>query len=315
MSREKTLNAAILAAGKSKRMNSRKSKVLHKIAGKPILFYPLTVARGIEPHKIFVIIGGPHADDIRSSFDEEDITFVEQPEPRGTGDAVMRLAPFFEGVKADLLVMPGDAPLLRVETAKKLARFHREKGASATVLTTELPDPTGYGRIIRSSGDRILMIVEEADAFPEEKDIKEVNSGIYIFDTEVLFRWLPEVRPDNKQGEYYLTDVIAILQRRVGGVYAYKIQDWTEVLGVNDRRQLSMAQEVMEKRIINKWMERGVTFLNPDQVYIEYDVELGKDCVIYPFVSLLGKTRVKDGVEIGPNVVLRDEEVGFDENG
>ncbi len=310
---KKPLYAAILAAGKSKRMNSKKSKVLHNLAGKPLLYYPLKVAKSLDVEDVFVIIGGPHADDVRNAFKDEGVTFVEQPEPKGTGDAVMKLAPFFRDKEADLLVMPGDAPLLREGTAKELVNFHKGKEAIATVLTTDHPEPSGYGRIVRSGGDRILMIVEEADAFPEEKKIKEINSGIYVFDAKKLFKWLPEIRPDNKQGEYYLTDVIAILQRREGGVYAYKIPDWTEVLGVNDRMQLSKAQEIMQERIIKSWMERGVSFVNPKLVYIEVDVQLGKDCIIYPFVSLLGKTVVNDGVEVGPNVVLKDAKVGFDD--
>lgn len=309
-SEKRPFYVAVLAAGKSKRMNSKKSKVLHKLCGKPILFYPLNVALNLEPDAIFLVIGGPHAEEVRKAASHiEGISFVLQNEPLGTGDAVMRIESHLKDKDADIMVLPGDAPLLSTETARELAEFHRDRGAIATVLTAEHPKPRGYGRIVRSIGDRILMIVEEADAFPEEKEIKEVNSGVYIFDALSLYEWLPDVRPDNKQGEYYLTDVIEILQRRVGGVYAHKIEDWREIIGVNTRYDLAMAEAILEERIKRKFMDNGVTFLRPETVYIEYDVEIGKDTVIYPFVSLLGKTRIGEECEIGPNVVLEDADI------
>jgi bifunctional UDP-N-acetylglucosamine pyrophosphorylase/glucosamine-1-phosphate N-acetyltransferase len=306
---EKPFYVAILAAGKSKRMNSKKSKVLHKLCGKPLLFYPLRIAMGLNPEKIFVIVGGSNSEEVRSTFSEYPVEFVEQPEPLGTGDAVMRMEEFFKDKEADLMVIPGDAPLLMEETALDLLSFHKERGAIATVLTAEHPNPTGYGRIVRSVGDRILMIVEEADAFPEEKEIKEINAGVYVFDTPSLYEWLPDVRADNRQGEYYLTDVIEILQRRVGSVYAHKIEDWHQVIGVNTRQDLALAERILEERLKSYWMNNGVTFVKPDSVYLEFEVEIGKDTVIYPFVSLMGKTKIGEECEIGPNLVLKDVEI------
>jgi len=303
------LYIALLAAGKAKRMNSGKSKVLHEICGKPLLHYPLEVAKSLNPKKIFVVIGGPYMEQVKEALKGENVQFVIQEEPLGTGDAVKRVQPYIDNIDSDLMVLPGDAPLLRIETARELLEFHRSRGAIATVLTAELPDPTGYGRIVRSIGDRIMMIVEEVDAFPEEKEIKEVNSGIYLFDTEALFEWLHEIRADNRQGEYYLTDVIEILQRRVGNVYAHKITDWEEILGINTRKQLSQTEKIMEKRIKNYWMDNGVTFLNPELTYVESDVYLEKDVIIYPFVSLMGKTYVESGARIGPNVVIKNTRI------
>lgn len=306
------LYIAILAAGKSKRMNSAKSKVLHEVCGKPVLFYPIYGAKALQPKEIFVIIGGPSKEEVRRAFQDSGVTFVEQPEPLGTGHAVLQLKE--QGVltdeDSDLLVLPGDAPLVQPETLQALYRHHKERGAIATVMTADLPDPTGYGRVVRSIGDRVMMIVEEADAFPEEKQIREVNSGVYVFDTEALFRWLPEIRPDNRQGEYYLTDVIEILQRRVGGVYAHKAEDWREVLGVNTRQQLAQAIEIMSQRIKNRWMQEGVTFIDPQATYVEWGVTLGRDVVVYPFVSLLGDTRVEERAVILPNTVLINTHVG-----
>ncbi len=307
---QKPLYVAILAAGESKRMNSAVSKVMHRLAGRPLLYYCIDIAKSLNPKEIFVVVGGPHREKVMDEFKNTGVTFVEQPEPKGTGDAVMKVEPHLRNVTdADLFVMPGDAPLLTEGTAQKFVEFHRARGAVATVLTAEHPNPTGYGRIIRSVGDRIMMIVEESDAFPEEKAIREINSGIYVFDVEYLFQWLKEIRPDNRQNEYYLTDVIEILQRRVGGVYAYKIDDWKEVLGVNTRHDLANAERIMQERLKSKWIGSGVSFIDPDAVYIEYYVEIGRDTIIYPFVALLGRTKIGQNAIIGPNVVLEDAEI------
>ncbi len=304
----KKFYVAILAAGQSKRMNSKISKVLHLLAGRPLLSYSIDVAKSLNPDKIFVVVGGPHKDSVVERFKDAGVSFVEQVEPRGTGDAVMVLREHVED-NSDLFVMPGDAPLLKKETAQRLVEFHRSRGAVATVLTTEHPEPYGYGRIIRSVGDRIMMIVEEVDAFPEEKEIKEINSGFYVFESEWLFKWLSEIRPDNRQKEYYLTDVIEILQRRMGGVYAFKIEDWKETIGVNTRKDLAMAEKIMQERIVNCWTERGVTFVRGEQVYVEYDVEIEQDVLIYPFVSLMGRTKIGHDAVIGPGVILKDAEI------
>jgi bifunctional UDP-N-acetylglucosamine pyrophosphorylase/glucosamine-1-phosphate N-acetyltransferase len=300
------LYVAILAAGKAKRMNSSRSKVLHEVAGKPLLYFPLKVAKSLNPARIFVIIGGPYMEQIRVFLQDEPVEIIVQEEPKGTGDAVKHLVNYIDEQDSDLFVIPGDAPLLTEKTAMELMGFHRSRGAYATVLTAEVPDPTGYGRIVRSVGDRVLMIVEEADAFPEEKAIKEVNSGMYFFYTSVLFQYLDELRPDNKQGEYYLTDIIEILQRRMGNVFAYKIEDWEEILGVNTREQLGLVNRIMLRRIVHNMLENGVSMVDPDKVYIEAEVQIGKDVTLYPFVSLLGKTIIGDNSIIGPGVVLKD---------
>lgn len=300
----------ILAAGKSRRMKSRKSKVLHKLLGKPLIHYPIKAARAVLPNRIYVVIGGPHAEDVKREIEKEkDITPVYQNEPLGTGHAVMQASPYLQGKDVDVIVMPGDAPLVRGETLKKLYEIHRKNDAIATILTAEVPDPTGYGRIIRSRGDRVLMIVEEADAFPEEKQIKEVNSGIYVFDSNILLETLSEIKPDNKQGEYYLTDVIAIIQRRYGGVYAYRVDDWKEIVGVNTRKQLSEAHRILQERVVNRHLNGGVSILDPSSVYIEEDVVIEPDVVIYPFTSLMGNTYIEEESEIGPNTILENVRV------
>lgn len=302
------LYVIILAAGRSKRINSKKSKLLLPLCGKELLAYPTEAALSLSPEKLILVVGGPYKDCIIKNFSRYNLVFVEQPEPRGTGDAVKRAESVIPK-DADVLVMPGDAPLIKRDTLKAILEFHREKKSVATVLTAEVPNPTGYGRIIRSKGDRILMIVEEKDAFPEERAIKEVNSGIYVFESEKLFGALSDIRPDNKQGEYYLTDVIEILQRREKRVYAFKIDNFREIIGVNTREQFSEAAMYMQEEIKKYWLSKGVTFIDPRLVYIESDVKIGQDAVIYPFVSLLGKTSIGQDAIIGPNRVLKDAEV------
>jgi len=299
------LACIILAGGKSKRMKSKKSKVLHKLCGKPIISYPIKACKSLIPDELYIVIG-QNSEDIKNVINDNDVVFVYQSEPLGTGHAVMQVIPYLKNKDMDVLIMPADAPLIRIETIKELYNFHKENDALVSILTTEMPDPTGYGRIIRSSGNRVLMIVEEADAFPEEKQIKEINSGIYIFESNILIEALNEIKPDNKQGEYYLTDVIAIIQRKYGGVYAYKINDWKEIIGINTREQLAQAHSILQERIIKRHLENGVSILFPNLVYIEEDVIIESDVVIYPFVSILGNSYISENCEIGPNVILEN---------
>jgi bifunctional UDP-N-acetylglucosamine pyrophosphorylase/glucosamine-1-phosphate N-acetyltransferase len=286
-------------------MKSKKSKVLHKLCGKPIISYPIKACKSLIPDELYIVIG-QNSEDIKNVINDNDIVFVYQNEPLGTGHAVMQVIPYLKNKDMDVLIMPADAPLIRIETIKELYNFHKENDALVSILTTEMPDPTGYGRIIRSSGNRVLMIVEEADAFPEEKQIKEINSGIYIFESNILIEALNEIKPDNKQGEYYLTDVIAIIQRKYGGVYAYKIKDWKEIIGINTREQLAQAHSILQERIIKRHLENGVSILFPNLVYIEEDVIIESDVVIYPFVSILGNSYISENCEIGPNVILEN---------
>lgn len=286
-------------------MKSKKSKVLHKLCGKPIISYPIKACKSLIPDELYIVIG-QNSEDIKNVINDNNIVFVYQSEPLGTGHAVMQVIPYLKNKDMDVLIMPADAPLIRIETIKELYNFHKENDALVSILTTEMPDPTGYGRIIRSSGNRVLMIVEESDAFPEEKQIKEINSGIYIFESNILIEALNEIKPDNKQGEYYLTDVIAIIQRKYGGVYAYKINDWKEIIGINTREQLAQAHSILQERIIKRHLENGVSILFPNLVYIEEDVIIESDVVIYPFVSILGNSYISENCEIGPNVILEN---------
>jgi len=302
--------AVILAAGRSTRMHSKYTKILHTLMGKPLIFFPLRVVRALEPKRIYIVVNPDQGPEIEAQVNGEDITYVVQEQALGTGHAVMQVEPYFEGKsEADVLVIPGDAPLVREKTVVELYQFHRKSDAYITVLTAELPDPTGYGRIIRAEGSLVAKIVEERDASETERQIREVNSGIYFFRSSVLFEALHHLKPINAQREYYLTDVLEIVQQKYGRVHAFKVEDWKEILGVNTRQQLAQAREILQDRINEYWMNQGVTLVDPKSVYIEWDVELAQDVVLYPFVALLGKTRVGEGAVIGPNQTLKDAEV------
>jgi bifunctional UDP-N-acetylglucosamine pyrophosphorylase/glucosamine-1-phosphate N-acetyltransferase len=302
---ERDLYAAVLAAGKSTRMKSRTNKVLHDLLGKPVLAHALDTVWSLGPKKMFVVIS-PSTKEVEKTFRGKGVRFVVQDDPRGTGDAAMRLNAFFKRLSGDLVILPGDAPLLRRETARGALRFHRKHGAKATVITADHPKPGSYGRIVRSKEDELERIVEAKDADTKQKALREINSAMYIFDVDRLFSSLPKVRSDNKQKEYYLTDVIEILRAEGDRVLAFKIDDWQEIMGINTREELARAHRILGDQLKRKWMDSGVTFVNPDTVHLEHNVKIGADTVIYPFVSLLGKTVIGKNVIIGPGLVLKN---------
>jgi UDP-N-acetylglucosamine diphosphorylase/glucosamine-1-phosphate N-acetyltransferase len=236
----------ILAAGKGKRMKSDLAKVLHPLCGKPMLFYVLKLARELGPSKTVVVVG-KQKEKVMKAFSEWDVVFAEQPELLGTGDAVMKAEKYLEGVDADVLVLAGDTPLLKRDTITRMLKAHREQGADITLLSAVVQDPFGYGRIIRS-GERVIGIVEEKDATEQEKAIQEINAGVYLFSKRKLFQYLRQVEPDNKQHEYYLTDVVRLVQETNGNVQAIKAETAEETVGINDRQTLARVEEIMRER-------------------------------------------------------------------
>jgi bifunctional UDP-N-acetylglucosamine pyrophosphorylase/glucosamine-1-phosphate N-acetyltransferase len=238
---------------------------------------------------------------------------VEQPVQWGTGDALsVALTAFHDddGDLDDLVVLPGDAPLLRPSTLTALVEAHRQGSAAATLLTTRLDDPTGYGRVVRSRDGRVASIVEEADATDEERAIDEVGTSIYAFRRSVLAPALRRLSPDNAQGEYYLTDVIAVLHDAGYPVISMVAPEPLEASGVNDRAQLAGAEAVLRSRINDRWMRRGVTMLDPHHTYLDSTVELGEDVTLFPGTILQGNTKVATGAELGPGTHLVDCTVG-----
>jgi len=299
--------AVILAAGEGKRMKSNTPKVLHKICGKPMLTYVIEAAKGAGAQKVIVIVG-EGAELIREAYSGEDIKFVLQKEPKGTGHALMQAE---DAVKdsSQIVVLAGDMPLITSESIQGMVRFHLEQKAFATVMTAKVPDPTGYGRIIRE-GNRVIDIREHKDASPEERAINEINAAFYCFDTASVYSALAKVNNNNSQGEYYLTDVIKILNQEGKEVLAFELKDHVELNGINDRRQLAQVQKIVQQKIIEGLMEEGVTFINPDTCVVESGVQIGRDTLIYPGVILEGNTRIGKGCTIIGPCRIKDTVVG-----
>ncbi len=294
----------ILAGGLSKRMNSRISKVLHKISGKSMVEWAVDAVIPLNPKKIFVVGNKDNAESLKEVLkDYKNVEVVVQEFPRGTGDAIKTVKDLIEE-DSILYVAPGDAPLIRTKTISMM--LERIKNKNAVILSAEIPDPSGYGRIIREG--KTVRIVEHKDATEEERKIKEVNGGFYIFRSKVLFETLNHIGTNNSQGEYYLTDVFRFIE----DVEVLNTEDWREILGVNTREQMAEVERIMQDRIKGEHMKKGVTFIMPENVYVEYSVKIGEDTTIYPFVVLLGNTRIGKNCVIGPFKVLKDVEVEDD---
>ncbi|MDP6957671.1 MAG: NTP transferase domain-containing protein [Planctomycetota bacterium] len=281
--------AVILAAGKGVRMKSEQPKVLQDILGAPILSHVLTAVREAGISDIIVVVGF-QADRVREEIGS-DVSYVEQRERLGTGHALLCCKKALAGHDGEVLVLTGDAPLIRAETIRDLLELHRKKGAQATLLSAKLDDPTGYGRVLRNESGEMTRVVEHLDASDEERQVREVNSAEYVFDNKALLEALEKVEPRNAQKEYYLPDVLPHLNQ----VHAWCVSDATEILGINSRKDLAGATAVMRQRFLDQHMDAGVTIVDPSSTFIEVNVEIGIDTVIQPF------TVIRAGVQIGPN--------------
>lgn len=299
--------AVILAAGEGTRMKSDVPKVLHRVCGLPILTHVINAARCAGANKIIVVVG-KDSEKIRETYANEDIEFIIQKEQKGTGHALMQAQSAVKG-STHFVVLYGDMPMVTAESIEKMACFHRERNANATVMTAKVADPTGYGRIIREGG-RVLDIREHKDANRQERAINEINAGFYCFDTLSVFSALSKVGNNNRQGEYYLTDVVKILNQEGKKVVAFELENPEELHGINNRRQLAEVQRLMQKKIIDGWMDEGVTFINPGTCMVDCEVKIGKDTTIYPGVMLEGKTQIGEGCTIiGPSRI-KDTVIG-----
>lgn len=305
-----TRNAIILAAGKGTRMKSKLYKVLHQVCGKTMVDHVLTQ---IEKNKMdnVVTVVGFGAQDVENELGER-TKYVLQKKQLGTGHAVMQAEDILGDLDGETIVVSGDTPLFTAETFAHLFEYHEAKKAAATVLTSVAPDPTGYGRIVRNDIGIVEKIVEQKDANSDEQAINEINTGVYCFDNKKLFAALHLLTNDNAQGEYYLTDVISILKQRGDIVGAYRMDDFNESMGVNDRIALARANEVMRKRINTKLMISGVTLLDPSSTYIDAGVKIGSDTVVEGGVLIKGNTVIGSDCYIGAhseiiNSTLHDE--------
>ena len=293
------MKVLILAAGLGKRMKSKYPKVVHKILGKPMINWVVDLAKNFG--EVGVVVG--HRAEVVKGYLPDDVkTYLQEPQ-LGTGHAVM-CAKEFISENEDLLVLYGDVPLLSKETIEMLRNEHEEKNNQVTVLTFIAENPAGYGRIVRTDGK--IRIVEDKDASEEEKKINEVNSGIYIFSGKFLLENIENLKNNNAQGEYYLTDLVGMAER----VSTVLLEDILEVSGVNDRVQLAELESIARERILKKLMLSGVTIVDPVSTFIGPDVEIGMDTIVHPFTIIEGKTKIGEDCEIGPYTHIADSTIG-----
>ncbi len=299
-----------MAAGKGTRMKSGVAKVLHRAAGIPLIQHVLRAVAPLEPKSVVVIIGHM-AEQVRSGLAgvQPNLHFALQEPQLGTGHAVLQAEPFLDGKRGSLLLLSGDVPLMRTESLRGLMEHHAAAGAAATVLTADFDDPAAYGRIVRTDG-AISAIVEYKDASPAEREIREINSGIYAFDLEPLFPALKQIGSANAQGEYYLPDLVRIFRDRGLPVAALRVKDPGEILGVNSRKELADTAAVLRDRKNAELMTAGVTIVDPATTWIQPDVVVGADTVLHPDVYLEGRTVVGSGCEIHSGVRIVDSTIG-----
>lgn len=304
----KNMIALILAAGKGTRMKSKLPKVLHQVGGVPMVEQVLRTVKAAGTQRQVVVVGfGSEA--VQDYLADRAETVVQQ-EQLGTGHAVMQAESLLENEKGTLLVTCGDTPLVTEETFRHLLACHEQTGAAATVLTAVMPDPTGYGRVIRDAAGQVLKIVEQKDGTPDELAVREVNAGIYCFDMELLWPMLHRVTNNNAQGEYYLTDMIGMLVADKKVVSAYAAADYQETLGVNSRLQMAEAERVLRSRKLEQLMADGVTIIDTNNTYVDADVVVGRDTVLYPGTILEGTTCIGEDCVIGPYVRMTNVKMG-----
>jgi bifunctional UDP-N-acetylglucosamine pyrophosphorylase/glucosamine-1-phosphate N-acetyltransferase len=299
------LAVVILAAGQGKRMKSKRAKVLHPLMGRPMIAYPLATAEALKAERVVVVIG-VQADRVRQALAKRKVRFAVQKEQKGTAHAVRAAMPSFKGFSGDVIVIYGDGPLLRPETLRKLVALHRRKKADMSLLTVEFENPTGYGRIIRDNKGKVTGIVEEKDCAPEQRKIKESNPGIYCYRSDFLKKALPKVRNNNKQKEYYLTDLVKIAVNAGNKVGSIKAADPAELIGINSRSELAQAAALIRERINSGHCAAGVTIEEPEKTWIEPGVKIGRDSVIEGGARLCGDTVVGPGCVIEKDARIED---------
>lgn len=301
--------AVILAAGAGTRMKSKKPKVLHELCGRYMVQHVISQVRKAGAEKIIVVVGHM-ADDVMSALEGEDnIEFALQKELKGTGHALMQTVGQLPD-EGDVFVLCGDTPLITADSLAKFAERHEKYGGVLTVMSADVAEPAGYGRIVKGHAGDIIRIVEDKDASEREKSIKEVNSGIYCIDSAFIKDNINKLNNNNAQGEYYLTDMAAIAVSSGKGAYIYKIGDPDEIMGVNDRIQLREAHVIMQRRICTEHMRAGVTIFNPAAVYIEDGVKIGIDTEIWPGAALKGRTEIGENCTVGNDTVIENSIIG-----
>lgn len=298
--------AIILAAGQGSRMKSKKAKVLHKVAGLEMVNHTVRSVRLAGIDRIIVVIGF-QGDKVRAVLDG--VSLAEQKEQLGTGHAVDQCRHLLGDFTGPVLVTYGDTPLFRGETFRKLLEHHSQSKAAATIVTAIFDDPTGYGRVVRDGQGHVLGVVEHKDANGQELQIKEINTGTYCFDSQLLFHYLTQITPENAQAEYYLPDVIPLMIKGGHTVEGFVLDDAAESMGINDRIQLAEAEAILRDRICAYWQSQGVTIMDPKSTWIEWDCEIGQDTTIYPGCMIQKGTKIGQDCIIGPNCHLIEAEI------
>lgn len=308
----KDIIALILAAGKGTRMKSSMPKVLHKVGGVPMVEQVLRAVKAAGTQRQIVVVG--FGGEAVQEYIGDAAETVVQEQQLGTGHAVMQAESLLAGVSGTLLVTCGDTPLVTADTFRQMLTHHEETKAAATVLTAVMPDPTGYGRVIRNEDGQVVKIVEQKDGSPEELAVHEVNAGIYCFDMDLLWQMLHNVTNDNAQGEYYLTDIIGMLVKGGHVVSAFAAPDYKETLGVNSRLQMAEAEQVLRRRKLEQLMTDGVTIIDPANTYVDTTVSVGRDTILYPGTILEGSTVVGENCQVGPYVRMTNVRMGNDDH-
>jgi bifunctional UDP-N-acetylglucosamine pyrophosphorylase/glucosamine-1-phosphate N-acetyltransferase len=296
---------AILAAGRGTRMKSDLPKVLHSLGGRSIVERVIASVEPLSPSRRLVIVGY-QAEQVKSGLQSPSLEFVEQTVQLGTGHAIQQLLPHLEGYTGDLLVLNGDVPLLRTQTLEKLLQTHQTNENAATILTAHLSNPKGYGRVFCNDNNIVQQIVEDKDCSPAQRQNHRINAGIYCFRWENLAKVLPHLEANNAQKEYYLTDAVT----QVGQVMAVDVEDYQEILGINDRLQLATAYDILQRRVKEQWMIAGVTLIDPNSITIDDTVELQPDVIIEAQTHLRGNTVIKTGSRIGPGSLIENSQLG-----
>jgi bifunctional UDP-N-acetylglucosamine pyrophosphorylase/glucosamine-1-phosphate N-acetyltransferase len=306
---ETPVTVVILAAGLGTRMKSRQAKVLHRAGGKTLVEHVVATAAQLAPaERIFVVVGHQN-DQVRQAVATPGIGFIEQKQQKGTGHAVLVGRDALAALGGYLVIVYGDGPLLRAGTLQRLIAKAESSEAAGVLLTAVMEDPTGYGRVMRDAGGRVAAIVEQKAATPQQLGIREANMGIYCFRAELFWKHAGEMRPDNPAQEYYLTDMVEILNRHGHSIEAVQIADAREALGINDRVELADADRLLRQRKLRDLMMAGVTIEKPETVTIDADVGIGMDTVIGPFAQVLGKTTIGENCRIGACAIVQDSEL------
>jgi len=304
---EKEIRAIVLGAGKGTRMKSNLPKVLHEIFAKPLIGWVLDSINKLPYKNESIVVIGHGAHDVEEYLNHnyKYAKTTLQKEQLGTGHAVAQAIPMLHDYRGTLIITCGDTPLLTTATLHKLIKYHEENNSDLTVMTTMFDDPTGYGRIIRSVKDEVMKIVEQKDATEEQKEIKEVNTGVYCLDWAKIRKAFNELKNNNAQGEYYLTDIVKWARHNQYKVLGYVAKDSDEIYGINSRQNLAVASKLMQKRYLDELMTQGVTIVDPDTTYISPETSIGIDTIVYPNTYIEGKNKIAKNCKIGPMARLR----------